>query len=236
MTAENETRVLTIKELPLNERPREKMLKNGPAALSDAELLAILLRTGTKQDSAIRLAEKLLKMYENKGLGSCDDLSLHEMGQLKGIGPVKAITVAAAIELGKRLNRASLGKRPVIRKPQEVADFMMAQLRYETKEHFILMILSTKNHVLATPTISTGSLNASVVHPREVFREVIHYPAAAVILVHNHPSGDPTPSQEDIVLTKKLVESGKILDISVLDHVIIGDSRYVSLKEQGIIQ
>lgn len=226
---------LMIKELPHEERPREKMLTKGVLALSNAELVAILLRTGTKNDSVLRVAEKLLKQYEELGITGLASIGPHELTKMPGIGPVKAVTLVAAIELGKRLSGLAAAVKPIIRAPQDVADLLMARLRYEPREHFLIVLLSTKNHVLATPTISIGSLNASIVHPREVFRTAIHYAAAAVILVHNHPSGDPTPSAEDITLTRKLVDVGKILEIHVLDHLIIGDNKYVSLKEKGII-
>lgn len=226
---------LMLKELPKEERPREKMLAKGAAALSNAELLAILLRTGAKADSVLRLAERLLKKYEELGLAGLAVLTPQEMRKFKGIGLAKAVTVAAAVEIGKRLASLVPGERPAILSPGDAANYMMPKLRYETKEHFIGILLSTKNHILAAPTISVGTLNASLVHPRELFKEAISYSAASVILVHNHPSGDPTPSTEDIELTRKLVKAGKILDISVLDHVIIGDNKYVSLKEKGII-
>jgi len=226
-------KTLTIKDLPVDERPREKMLVSGAHHLSNAELIAILLRTGTHQDSALRLAEKLL--YKYQGLSGLGGISPQEISQIKGIGLAKAVTIAAAVELGKRMSVLPMGDRPVIRSPQDAADLMMQRLRYENKEHFIILLLSTKNHVLAMPTISVGSLNASVVHPRELFRTAINHSAAGVILIHNHPSGDPAPSQEDVLLTKRVVEAGRILDIAVLDHVIIGDGRYVSLKEKGII-
>lgn len=226
---------LMIKELPKEERPREKMLAKGAQALSNAELLAILLRTGTKQDSVLRVAERLLKKYEELGVAALSGLNPQDISQIKGIGPVKAVTVAAAIELGKRLNGLASAERAIIRSPEDAANLLMARLRYEAREHFIVLVLSTKNHVLATLTISIGSLNASIVHPRELFRQVIHYSAASVILVHNHPSGDPTPSSEDIGLTRKLMDAGELLEIPVLDHVIIGDNKYVSLKEKGII-
>lgn len=224
-----------IKELPQEERPREKILAKGVLTLSNAELLAILLRTGTKNESVLRVAERLLKKYEELGIGALSSLGPQELSNIKGIGLVKAVTVVAAIELGKRLNGLST-ERMIIRSPQDAVNLLMARLRYETREHFIVLLLSTKNHVLATPTISIGSLNASIVHPREVFREVINHSAASVILAHNHPSGDPTPSSEDIGLTRKLVDAGKILDIPVLDHIIIGNNKYVSLKEKGIIE
>jgi len=226
---------LMMKELPLEERPREKMLKIGAQALSNAELLAILLRTGSKKDSVLRIAERILKKYEEMGVAALASLSPQELSKIKGIGPVKAVTIVAAIELGKRLHGKATTEKPVIRAPQDVSTLLMGRLRYETKEHFMIVLLSTKNHVLAIPTISIGSLNASIVHPRELFHEAINHSAAAVILVHNHPSGDPTPSPEDIRLTKKLMDAGEILEIHVLDHVIIGDNKYVSLKELGII-
>lgn len=226
---------LMVKDLPRDERPREKLLNKGVESLSNAELLAILLRTGTKEDSVMRVAENLLSAYQANGLASIVNLSPRDFSKIKGIGQVKAITVIAAIELGKRLAMNPTNERYKIHSPQDVADYVMARLRYENREYFMGMLLNTKNHVLATPTISIGSLSASIVHPRELFREAIHYAAASIILIHNHPSGDPNPSKEDLFVTEKLVKAGKLMDISVLDHVIIGDNRYISLKETGII-
>ncbi|SDF21166.1 RadC family protein [Sporolituus thermophilus] len=224
---------LLLKELPAEERPREKLLAKGPQALSNAELLAILLRTGTKNQSVMRLAEGLLAMQD--GLAKVSRLTAQELSKIKGIGAAKAVTLVAAMELGKRLASLEAMQRAVIRSPQDIRDLMMPRLRYETKEHFVALLLSTKNHVLAMPVISVGNLNASLVHPRELFREAINHSAAAVALVHNHPSGDPTPSREDIEITRKMIQAGEILGIAVLDHVIIGDGKYVSLKEKGII-
>lgn len=224
---------LTIKDLPLDERPREKLLANGATVLSNAELLAILLRSGTKRDSALRLAEQLL--INHGGISGLGGLAPQDLSKLKGIGNAKAVTIAAAVELGKRMSTTLGDRRSIIRSPQDVANLMMPRLRYENKEKFVVVLLSTKNHVLAAPTVSVGTLNASLVHPRDLFREAIKYCAASVILVHNHPSGDPSPSQEDIALTGKLIEAGLLLDISVIDHVIIGDGKYVSLKEKEII-
>lgn len=226
-------KALTIRELPASERPRERLLDKGAYAVSDTDLLAILLRTGTKKENVTRIAERLLKEYQSiSGLAS---LTPQELKKIHGIGPAKAVTLAAAIELAKRLTAHVPDEKPVIRSPGDAATIMMARLRYETKEHFMLLLLSTKNHVLASPVISVGSLNASIVHPRELFRQAINHNAASVILVHNHPSGDPTPSQEDISLTRRLVEAGTVLDIAVLDHLIIGNGKYVSMKEKGII-
>ncbi|VBB07861.1 radc protein [Lucifera butyrica] len=232
MITKNPVRSLMIKELPESERPREKMMQKGSQALSEADLLAILLRTGTKKVSVKMLAEELLAQYGINGLGG---LTTQELSKVPGIGVAKAVTVLAGIELGKRLSSLGPGEKVVVRSPQDAAHFMMGRLRYEAKEHFIVLLLSTKNHIIAAPTISIGSLNASVVHPRELFREAVNYAAASVILIHNHPSGDPTPSQEDIALTHKLADAGELLGISVLDHVIIGDGKYVSFKEKGIL-
>lgn len=233
MKAKETARPLTIKELPAAERPRELLLAKGPAALSNAGLLAILLRTGTSRESVLRLAEQLLAKHG--GLGGLGSLAPQEMSRLKGIGPAKAVTVAAAVELGKRMAALAAGERPVVRSPQDAAELMLPRLRYEKKELFIALLLSTKNHVLASPTLAVGTLSASVVDPRELFREAINHNAASVVLVHNHPSGDPTPSAEDVALTRKMSEAGRLLDISVLDHLIIGDGKYVSLKEKGIL-
>lgn len=226
---------LMVKDLPEDEKPREKLLAKGVQSLSNAELLAILLRTGTKTESVIRIAEKLLKEYETNGLASIANLAPGDFSKIKGIGNVKAITVIAAIELGKRLAENPTRNSYIIHSPQDVANYMMARLRYETKEHFVIMLLNTKNHVLAVPTISIGSLSASIVHPREVFREAIQHAAAAMILIHNHPSGDPKPSKEDLAITDKLVKAGEVMDISVLDHIIIGDNKYISLKEERLM-
>lgn len=233
MKVKETPRPLTMKELPVAERPRELLLAKGPAALSNADLLAILIRTGTSRESVVRLAEQLLAKHGGlAGLGSLDP---KEMSRLKGIGPVKAVTVAAAVELGKRLAALAGSERPVIRSPQDAADLMLPRLRFEKKELFAALLLSTKNHVLATPVLAMGTLNASIVDPRELFREAINHNAASIILVHNHPSGDPSPSADDIALTRKMAEAGRLLDVSVLDHVIIGDGKYVSLKEKGIL-
>ncbi len=224
---------LMMKELPADERPREKMKERGAQALGNSELLAILLRTGNFQESALRIAENLLD--RQGGLAGFGNATLEEFEQVKGVGEAKAITVMAAIELGRRVTTLAPVERPIIRTPDDVAALLMPRFRYETKESFIAILLSTKNHVLKTPVISVGSLNASIVHPRELFREAINASAAAVILAHNHPSGDPAPSPEDVSLTRKLVDAGKLLDIPVLDHIVLGDGKYISFKEKGIL-
>ena len=222
-----------IKELPADERPREKLRERGAQAMGNSELLAILLRTGGPEESALRIAEHLLD--KQGGLSGLGNATMESLEQIKGIGEAKALTVLAAIELGRRIDSLAPLDRTVIRTPDDVAALLMPRFRFDNKENFLAVLLSTKNHVLKTPVISVGSLNASIVHPRELFREAINASAASVILAHNHPSGDPSPSKEDIELTRKLVEAGRLLDIPVLDHIVLGDGKYVSLKEKGIL-
>ncbi|GIP45503.1 UPF0758 protein [Paenibacillus sp. J45TS6] len=222
-----------LRDIPQEQRPRERMLHHGAGALSHAELLAILLRTGTRQESAIHVAQRILS--EAGSLRSLVDFSIEELVQIKGVGPAKAVQLKAGIELGQRLSQSKLPSSPTIRSPRDAADLLMEQLRYLQKEHFVCLFLNTKNHVIAQETLSMGSLNAAIVHPREVFRAAIKCSSASLICAHNHPSGDPTPSPEDIKLTKRLLEAGDIVGIEVLDHVVIGDGKFVSLKEQGFI-
>ncbi|WNR45843.1 RadC family protein [Paenibacillus roseipurpureus] len=228
-----ESSSLMLREVPMEERPRERMLQLGAGALSHAELLAILLRTGTVSESAINLANRILS--ESGGLRSLVDMSKDQLTQIKGIGDAKALQIQAGIELGRRLAKSSHEERVTIRSPKDIANLMSEDLRYLQKEHFVCLFLNTKNHVVGQETLSMGSLNASIVHPREVFRAAIKRSSASIICVHNHPSGDPTPSPEDISLTARLVEAGTIIGIEVLDHVIIGDQRFISLKEQGFM-
>ncbi|WP_028561858.1 RadC family protein [Paenibacillus pinihumi] len=222
-----------MRDVPNEERPRERMVQSGAQALSHAELLAILLRTGTKQESAVHLAARILR--ECGSLHNLVDMSLEELTQIKGIGTAKALQLKAGIELGRRLSRSTQEERLTIRSPKDAADYMMEQLRYLKKEHFVCLFLDTKNQVIAEETLSVGTLNASLVHPREVFRAAIKCSSASIICVHNHPSGNPAPSPEDIQMTKRLVEAGELVGIDVLDHIVIGDLQYVSLKEQGFM-
>jgi DNA repair protein RadC len=226
-----ESNSFTLREVPREERPRERMMQYGAGALSNAELLAILLRTGTYAESAIRLAQRILT--ESGSLRSLVDMSRDQLTEIKGIGNAKALQIQASIELGRRLARSKFDEAVIIRSPEDVAELMMEELRYLQKEHFVCLFLNTKNHVLAQETLSMGSLNASIVHPREVFRAAIKRSSASIVCVHNHPSGDPTPSPEDIQLTHRLSEAGAIVGIEILDHIIIGDQKFISLKEQG---
>ncbi|MFD1426439.1 RadC family protein [Kroppenstedtia sanguinis] len=222
-----------IRDVPVEDRPRERLSREGPASLSNVELVAILLRTGFSSESVIQLANRVLSQSE--GLKGLADSTLNELVQIKGIGPAKAIQVLAGIELGRRVYRALPAERTQIRSPGDAADYVMDEMRHLSQEHFLCLFLNTKNRVIDKKCIFVGSLNSSVVHPREVFREAIRRSSAGVICVHNHPSGDPTPSREDIHVTERLVEVGQIVGIELLDHIIIGDHRYYSMKEKGII-
>jgi len=222
-----------MKNVPIYERPRERLLRQGARHLADAELLAILLRTGLEKESSYELAIRMLSTFGD--LRSIAEASLEELTKIKGIGPVKAVELQAAFELGRRAVSMVREKRVTIRLPRDVADFMMPEMVHLTQEHFVCLFLNTKNHVIGKQTIFVGSLDASIVHPREVFKEAIKRSSASIICLHNHPSGDPTPSREDLAVTKTLQQAGELVGISLLDHVIIGDYRYVSLKEQGYL-
>lgn len=220
-----------IRDVPVSERPRERMIQYGADSLSNAELLAILLRTGTSEESVMSLACRILNQVgELRGLKS---ITYDELVMIRGIGPAKALQIAAGLELGKRIATSILPNRPTIRSPQDVASLMMEDLRYHTQEHFVCLYLNTKNQVIGKETVFIGSLNSSIVHPREVYKEAIRRSSASLICLHNHPSGDPTPSREDIEVTRRLLDAGKIIGIDLLDHLIIGDGRFYSLKEKG---
>ena len=223
----------TIKELPENERPREKLLKLGSSHLSNAELLALVIRTGNRDRTAVELAQDILNYFG--GLKSLINLSVEEIEKIKGVGPAKGTRINAVIELSKRLYRASEDKSVIIKNPDDVSNLIMPELRYMKQEVFKLLLLDTKNKVISIPMISKGGLSSSIVHPREVFKEAIRRSSAAIILAHNHPSGIPDPSKDDIKITKRLIEAGKIMGIEVLDHIIIGDGIYLSMKEKEII-
>lgn len=224
---------IMLRDLPREERPRERMMRSGAEALSHAELLAILLVTGTRKESALTVAQRILGQTD--GLRRLADMGIEELIGINGIGPAKAVQLKAAIELGRRMTASRAGDRVVIRSPRDAAELLAEQLRYLQKEHFVCLFLNTKNQVIAQETLSIGSLNASIVHPREVFRAAIKYGSASIVCAHNHPSGDPAPSPEDIAITKRLVESGRIVGIDVLDHIVVGDGHFVSLKEQGMM-
>ena len=223
-----------MKELPIDDRPREKLINNGAAALTDSELLAILIGSGTKETSALDIARDLTA--DNgilKNIALVHDVK--ELAKTKGLGRAKAALIIAALELGRRIASAEPLVRDSITSPEDGVALLMPRLRYESKEHFLVVLLNSKNKVLDVEQISEGSLNSSVVHPREVFAPAVLHHAAAILTAHNHPSGDPTPSKEDKDLTNTLVQAGKYMGIPVLDHIIIGDAKYFSFKEHSYL-
>jgi DNA repair protein RadC len=227
------TSTLMIRDFPQDERPRERFVQHGAQSLSNHELIAILLRTGTKDESVLQLSNRLLSHFE--GLRDLKSATLEEITSIKGIGYAKAIQILTAVEIGRRVANLSFNERYVIRSPEDGAKYMMNDMRFLSQEHFVCLYLNTKNQVLHKQTVFIGSLNASIVHPREVYKEALRRSAASIICLHNHPSGDPTPSREDIEVTKRLSECGKIIGIDLLDHLIIGENKFVSLKEKGYL-
>ncbi|AFS78020.1 DNA repair protein RadC [Gottschalkia acidurici 9a] len=211
----------TMKDLPENERPTEKLVNHGAMSLSNSELIAVIIRTGSRDHSVIELANQLLSTRED-GIASLADSSIEEIIRVKGIGNCKAAQILAAVELGKRIVLSEAKNKKKITSPLDIVDFFMADMQYLKREHFKIVMLDTKNHIIGVEEISVGNLNSSIVHPREVYKQAIKRSSASIILVHNHPSGDPTPSKEDINITRRLMESGEILGIRVLDHIVIG--------------
>lgn len=227
---------LRIKDMPAGERPYEKLERFGPEVLSNAELLAVVIRTGSKDDTSVALAQRVLSASGDGGMAFLHDLSLQELRGTKGIGRVKALQIKAVMELSKRVSSALImSNRVTVKSPEEVSRLMMEEMRHLRKEVFKIILLNTKNHFIKHVNISVGCLNSSIVHPREVFSEAVKAGCSGIVLVHNHPSGDPEPSREDIETTERLVNAGNILGIKVLDHVVIGDGRYISFKEQGLM-
>ena len=225
-------KTLLIREMPSSERPRERLAKHGASSLKTSELLAILFRTGTRDLNAVELAEKMLNKFGS--LTAIARANADELQGFEGVGFAKAVEILAAFELGQRLATEDTLRRPVIKSAKDVARLMMPEMQSLDREHFKVLLLNTKHYVLQVHTVSVGSLNASVVHPRECFRPAIAAQAAAIILVHNHPSGDVEPSEEDISLTRRLMSAGDLIGIKVLDHVIIGGNKYVSLVDKGV--
>src|SRR5690625_4646921 len=227
------TSTIMIKDVPKEDRPRERLLKFGPSHLSNQELLAILLVSGTRQESVMDVSNRVLMHFD--GIKLLSEATIEELTAIKGIGPAKGVMILAAIELGRRLTTFKPAETTTIRSPKDGANYVMEEMRTLNQEHFVTIFLNTKNEVIHQETIFIGSLNFSIVHPREVFREAVKRSAASIICFHNHPSGDPTPSQEDIHVTRRLVDSGKMMGIEVLDHIIIGDRKFISLKEKGYL-
>lgn len=218
-----------IKDLPRIERPREKLIQYGPARLSNTELLAIIIRSGKRGESALDVANKLLKKYKTENLPS---LTYQELKDFSGLGPAKACEIIACFELGKRLLKEKIAG--LYLKPEDIWK-ELKDIRERKKEHFIIFFLDSRNQEIKREIISVGSLNANLVHPREVFEPAVKNLAAQVILAHNHPSGDSTPSEDDLEINKRLVEAGKILGIEVIDHIIVTKNNFTSFKEKRII-
>ncbi len=224
----------TIHDLPVAERPRERLQKYGPEALSAQEILALIMGRGIAGESVTVTAQRLLSQFGSlKGIAVA---SIEELSQVKGIGSAKASQIKAAFELANRLDSyPESGKTPVVKTPEDVVSLIGGKLKEKKKEHFLVVLLDTRGKLIKLSEISVGSLDSSIVHPREVFKEALSASAASVVFVHNHPSGDPEPSEEDVKLTERLAQAGEVMGIEVLDHVIIGgNNRYQSLKREGL--
>ncbi len=224
---------MTMKDLPLSERPYEKCEREGAENLSDAELLAILLQSGTKKETAVELARRLLMQNPEKNLSGLAKMSFKRLISVNGIGRVKAVKLLSAFELMKRLSREGFGGRVTLQNPASIAEYYMQRLRFLSVEEVHVAFFNTKCIFLGEKRLSVGTVNSSLISPREIFIEALFREAVGIILVHNHPSGDPTASHEDIHLTAQVAQAGRMLDIRLLDHIIIGDNRYFSFKESG---
>ncbi|NLK94418.1 MAG: DNA repair protein RadC [Clostridiales bacterium] len=225
---------INILDFPSEERPIEKLLLFGPESLNNTELLAIILGKGTKGDNAISLSEKIISKLG--GINNIIDVNYNDVTSIKGVKRVKASQIIALGELFKRFNalRANIQKYK-IQSPIDVSKLLMAEMSSLNQEILKLLVLNSKSQIIKVRDVFKGTLNTSIVHPREIFKEAIKHSGASIIICHNHPSGDPTPSQDDINITRRIKESGKIIGIELIDHIIIGENKYISLKEQGII-
>lgn len=223
----------TVHDLPKPERPRERLKNFGPEALSAQELLALIIGRGVSKRSVMTIAQELMVKFGN--IKAISEATIEELSQIKGIGFAKAAQIKACFELGKRQDLEPEIKDFDIKDPQSVVKAIRASIKDKAKEHFKLILLNSRNKIIGISTVSIGSLNASIVHPREVFKDAIMHNAHSVILVHNHPSGDPEPSEDDLVITKRLVEAGKILGIEVIDYIIVTKNSYFSFKDKNLL-
>lgn len=227
---------LKLKELPLSERPYEKCENLGVSSLSDAELLAVIIRTGSKGQRVIELAERILNYSKEKsGLVGLNYLTLEDFMSIHGIGRVKAIQLMCITELTKRMARECLPKNPIFNQPQIIADYYMQEMRHLDCEHVVLLSLDTKCHKIKDYVISKGTVNSSIAEPREIFVKAVHDGAVNIVLLHNHPSGDVSPSKADISITERIYQVGNLLGIQLVDHIIIGDNEFFSFRENGIV-
>lgn len=224
--------LFTMRELPETEQPYERCIKYGAGALTDAQLLAVILKSGTKEESALHLAQRILRGKDAKKLGIASLLAMQYPDYIKihGIGPVKAVTLLCVVELAKRLSLCKKKSQIVFTDSESVAEYYMEYMRQYDKEHFLLLLLDSKNALIKELEISVGTINASLASPREIMIEVLRYEAVNFLLLHNHPSGDPTPSSADIQVTRRLMQAGALLDVQMLDHIVIGEQCYVSMR------
>lgn len=224
----------TMKELPESEKPYEQFLKKGASGLSDADLLAIILRSGSRELSALQLAQEVL-CREQKSLLNLHQLSIEDLKRIPGIGQVKAIQLKSIAEISKRMAAMPYRKNLQVEEPKTIAAYYMEQLRHETKEKLLLAMFDAKNRFLGDEVLSVGTVNSSLVSPREIYLKALKSQAVNIIILHNHPSGDPAPSQEDLRTTLRVAECGRMLGIALADHIIIGDCQYISFREKGIL-
>ena len=227
---------VTMKHLPPQMQPYEKCVSYGPEFLTDAELIACIIRSGTKEYTSVALAEHLLDLRKGReGLSGLCSLSYEELTEVPGIGRVKAVQIQCIFELAKRMSRQEAKKLLNFSEPDSIAEYYMEDFRHKEQEHILLLLLDNKSNLLGEKLLFTGTVNASIISPREIYLEALKFHAVGIILLHNHPSGDPTPSDADRRITRKVREAGSLLDIPLLDHIIIGDKRYVSFHEEGYL-
>jgi len=225
-----------LKDLPEEERPYEKCLKDGPFCLSDAELLAVILRTGSKGETSIELAKKILSDGESRyGLTGLRRMTVSELCRIKGVGKVKAVQIQCIAELSRRIAKYSAGDGITFNRPKMIADYYMEDFRHLDQEHILLLMLDTKCHLLREQTIAKGTADRCCISPREIFGEALAHHAVCIVLLHNHPSGDSTPSEDDNLFTMRIREAGELLGISLLDHIVLGDKCYFSYRENNMI-
>ena len=227
---------VTMKHLPPQMQPYEKCTAYGPGFLTDAELIACILRSGTKEYTSVALAEHLLKLRKGKeGLRGLCSVSYEELTAVSGLGRVKAIQIQCIFELAKRMSRSEAAKLLKFDEPETIANYYMEDYRHKEQEQLLLLLLDNKSNLLGEKPLFTGTVNASLVSPREIYLEALKYHAVGIILLHNHPSGDPTPSDADRRVTRKIKDAGNLLDVPLLDHIVLGDKRYVSFREEGYL-
>ncbi len=224
-----------MKDLNEQNRPYEKFMSRGAAALTDSELLGIIIRTGTVDKTAVELADKVLDLSKNHNIGDLASIPMNELRKIKGIGEVKAIQIKCIAELSKRISKADISFKKDFSSPDIIAGYYMEELRHLSTEHLLMVMLNTKYCYIGDVVLSKGTVNSSLASTRETFVEALKHDAVYIILIHNHPSGDPTPSKDDIATTLKMKRAGDMIGISLIDHIIIGDNKYISLKKLGYV-